>query len=1394
MLLATTICVAPAVRAPAEPLLPNHVAAQLARAEQFYDDGNYRQAAQILEQFFDHQLRQPAAGGEVLAATRLLAQLYHRSGDYSRAAQVAERFARLTPLPDAEMLLVLADCHLSLGRDQEAARELEKFRTAFGNSALSDLREARLAVDAERITTALHRGEKRSANSTAEPQDHFDPSSLANIDPERYQPDQRYQAVKLLVARSLESNRFDEAAALLAAETRLPIYNADESVELKLQLADCYRRAAALHEDLGDDAARQVAVAGLHRTVDDLAEILNRRRNFLTDEERGQDQGIRVDRISDMARLLSHEATVQELNAEFAEDSVRTHGHLTRAAQSYRALAQKADELEALSGQSRLQAESRIDQIPAPAAAANFRDSALSGLQRVYEGLRLSSRGESREQVLLELSQVSNDLVAHRSRRLLSTDPALYNAKRAQASVLSAMDDRTSRERACAVYRELVAFWDASPRHDAQSHATALIGLAEALRGLDQTRDAYASAQQARRLIAEAPIGEAPISRRQLALLAARIDNSLGVTSITLGEYRDALQYLVAADGRLKSYGESATELRRKNQQALHVLSRVKVYRALLHQAEAQYDEAATRVREGRQLREKLADDADLLAFYLAEASVHLAQARALMHERGLTPENAPVRAALESAETALNRAHRFNSRNQEENKPRPMDAALPYQYLRGVLARLNGSANQSRQIFAELAQRSEQYGDSKTAAKSYMQLAQLVAEAGGPASSNDVAHAKLDATTTLSRTEGQDLRRLKLERRAAFQEAADYAARAVALFQKMDRAARADDVGTTTALPSLHFQASFLAARLHVVLAALDDHIMRLDVMMQGEGRKENAAIRPVSLASADIESVDHRQLAIDFLEDAVRQAERPASSTTQVRLQRAKFFSRYAPAYDLLVDLLVASAAGDADRIHCDPSSAAFVRLRRAIEIADLARNRTFREQIDGWRESAGNTRALTAFDWDAEIAQLATPGTALLMYHLDGRQLLAGGSNQAGIARIGGGHLIVILDQGRQVRYYRLQHTSPESAQPSDLTRSLAADLVRRHISWIERPESAPDWGRAEQRALTDAVLPRELLESLLKTAGAGSDAPIRHLLIIPDGALHQLPFESLLLPQAVASRRAIRYALDDLPPIRYGPSLSVLAALDKTAGQGGDARLLTVGNPAYPDPGRQTQIPAWGELFRQIPGQASGFPALTHSEQECESVYASFDELSADNRTKLMGAAATEAAVRQFIPSSRFIHLAAHGCVDYQNDNLQGALVFAPGDNPNAAENDGILQLRDIYGLDLSGCELAVLSACQTYVGPERPLEAGTSMARAFLEQGARRVVCSQWSTDDRATTDFMKAFFSSIREARQAGAEIDYSEALHKAKQVIRNDPDRRSLPRYWAPFILVGAP
>jgi CHAT domain-containing protein len=474
----------------------------------------------------------------------------------------------------------------------------------------------------------------------------------------------------------------------------------------------------------------------------------------------------------------------------------------------------------------------------------------------------------------------------------------------------------------------------------------------------------------------------------------------------------------------------------------------------------------------------------------------------------------------------------------------------------------------------------------------------------------------------------------------------------------------------------------------------------------------------------------------------------------------------------------------------------------LRRAIEVADLARNRTFREQIDSWRRTDGAEATPVAFDWDSNLPRIAGGQTTVLIYHLDSPQLLgnAGISANAEVAPIGGGHLFALFSQGQEIRYYRLRRVDPATQTVGALSREVAADLVRRHIQWIETPDASTEWGRAQQRSLTECLLPSDLREriQLSPQSAGGADfgenaEAVKHLLIVADGALHQLPFESLLLPEVKnAVDLKIHYVLDDMPPIRYGPSLSVLAGITARSNTEGEGSLLTVGDPAYPAAALQKELPTWNELLRQMPTDNGGFVRLASSEQECDSIYNSFSELPAEHRTRLVQASATEAAVRKHICDSRVVHIAAHGCVDYQNDNLFGALVFAPGADANDPRDDGLMQLREIYALDLHHCDLAVLSACQTYVGAERPLEAGTSMARAFLEQGASRVVCSQWSTDDRATTILMKSFFDDLRIARQSGKEIDYDAALLNAKRALRQDPELGVLPKYWASFVLVG--
>lgn len=79
----------------------------------------------------------------------------------------------------------------------------------------------------------------------------------------------------------------------------------------------------------------------------------------------------------------------------------------------------------------------------------------------------------------------------------------------------------------------------------------------------------------------------------------------------------------------------------------------------------------------------------------------------------------------------------------------------------------------------------------------------------------------------------------------------------------------------------------------------------------------------------------------------------------------------------------------------------------------------------------------------------------------------------------------------------------------------------------------------------------------------------------------------------------------------------------------------------------------------------------------------------------------------------------------------------------------AEDDGFLQLFEIYDLNLSECELTVLSACETNVGEYIEGEGVFALSRGFLAAGARRVIASQWSVNDASTAEMMGAFFRQI---------------------------------------------
>jgi len=108
------------------------------------------------------------------------------------------------------------------------------------------------------------------------------------------------------------------------------------------------------------------------------------------------------------------------------------------------------------------------------------------------------------------------------------------------------------------------------------------------------------------------------------------------------------------------------------------------------------------------------------------------------------------------------------------------------------------------------------------------------------------------------------------------------------------------------------------------------------------------------------------------------------------------------------------------------------------------------------------------------------------------------------------------------------------------------------------------------------------------------------------------------------------------------------------------------------------------------------------------------------------------------------------------------------------------------LTDIYSLDLSA-QLVVLSACRTALGREIRGEGLIGLTRGFLYAGARRVIASLWTVDDRATAELMRRLYSAMLGPKH----LSPAAALADAQRTMRAETRWRS-PYYWAGFVLQG--
>lgn len=203
----------------------------------------------------------------------------------------------------------------------------------------------------------------------------------------------------------------------------------------------------------------------------------------------------------------------------------------------------------------------------------------------------------------------------------------------------------------------------------------------------------------------------------------------------------------------------------------------------------------------------------------------------------------------------------------------------------------------------------------------------------------------------------------------------------------------------------------------------------------------------------------------------------------------------------------------------------------------------------------------------------------------------------------------------------------------------------------------------------------------------------------------------------------------------------------------------ASALIVGNPDF------AQV---SSAWRDRDGKSWSFPQLPGAQSEAETVAQTLEF------TAVTGTSATRESIVNASQGKELLYYATHGIADAGRD---------PGDLGMLVLGDGVWTGREIQQESLSA-SLAVLSACQTGLGPNR--QGGVmGLARAFYIASTPQVVMSLWSVNDLATADLMKDFAGHIAMGERTG------EALRLAMvSTRRKHPD----PAYWASFVTFGLP
>ncbi len=363
--------------------------------------------------------------------------------------------------------------------------------------------------------------------------------------------------------------------------------------------------------------------------------------------------------------------------------------------------------------------------------------------------------------------------------------------------------------------------------------------------------------------------------------------------------------------------------------------------------------------------------------------------------------------------------------------------------------------------------------------------------------------------------------------------------------------------------------------------------------------------------------------------------------------------------------------------------------------------------------------------------EIAEVLDPDEALVQYVLTADRALAFAVTSDGLVSV----------------------AFPDAGEVGPLVHSMRAALVQ---------PARRSFGRLQALAKElGAALVDPLLES---TAGR------TRWIVIPDGPLHYLPFEALMVRLRGLPDSEPGYFVESHSVV-YAPSAGVWRELRREVRSARSARGHFV---ALADPDT-TYLRSGGKTatsWRRLPGARREVQEIAAAIQRPAHLW--------------IGSEATEDALRSrldLVETAQWIHFAAHAQVS-ENRPADSSIIL--GSSESLGASDGYLSVAEAFELTLQA-DLVVLSGCETALGRNVRGEGLLGLTRAFLYAGARAIGVNLWKVADSTSPQLMIDFYQGLSKGESAAS------SLRGAKLQALEDP-ARAHPFHWAPFVLIGAP